>query len=820
MRLPWCAGFGVFVAFHVPGASAAEPVSVTPSVRELIRQLETGDVLARQDAADALGRLGPAAEEAVPTLTAALKRECLRRPAALALAAIGPKGWQPLLAALADSDNPITPVAREALGRHAPYCLHFDVSLLRYEEQSQILDVVCRHVNSTRQRMVKSLVPADDLTPLLKQLKDDDWWVRKTAAEAIGRIGPPARRAIPALLESLEDPWPFEFKPYESTASDKSVRVAATKALLAIGPAGEEALIRDGIERLTAGLERGTPFSQHHCAVALALLGPRALPALDALVEQLPSQNDHIIYTYGSGPFVNALIAIGPNVVPAICRLLGSEKESTRSLALEVLEGLGHKARRAAPAVRVLIAHPRGFDRYQAVRTLACVDPDGKETISALCDALKDEDESLRSDAAAILGLLGPRASAAISALQARLKDPNDSVAREAARAIVRIRGREAEIVRPVAKALVERGLDFKSCSLLAGLGPEGRVAIPFLLRQLREKNVEDRLNAAEILLRFGDEEKKIVTTALARTLKEDGDLDRLRRAKSLLLEAGPQAAKSVTELVEFLEKRGNDGEIASALQELHELGRQAVAAAPAVRRLLENETEYALAAVTLARIAPDDPAVVPALMALLKYPYALQRDDAACELFRLGPAATAAVPRLEEALREPDDQLIGGQVRLAAAAALIRITGNDEPYSRVFLRAQKKHPWLVHPEVLGKLAMDRPWALEALADLLINPPEFGFPEEPLRAVQFAGPAGRRLIPDLIRVLRREMAGLGSSALYDQSPGWHAVSLLRSYGPDAKAAIPVLRELLLRVNSYDTDHLEAALRRIEGDRPR
>jgi HEAT repeat protein len=43
----------------------------------------------------------------------------------------------------------------------------------------------------------------ESLEPHLRQaLKDEEWWVRQAAAEALGKIGSPA---IPALLEALKD---------------------------------------------------------------------------------------------------------------------------------------------------------------------------------------------------------------------------------------------------------------------------------------------------------------------------------------------------------------------------------------------------------------------------------------------------------------------------------------------------------------------------------------------------------------------------------------------------------------------------------------
>jgi hypothetical protein len=100
------------------------PVAQTPKrtrIQELIAQLRTGDALARQEACDELGRLGPAAEEAVSALAVALTRNITSSAAAEALLAIGPAGLPPLLEQLYDKNAPFHGPACEAVLKANPH---------------------------------------------------------------------------------------------------------------------------------------------------------------------------------------------------------------------------------------------------------------------------------------------------------------------------------------------------------------------------------------------------------------------------------------------------------------------------------------------------------------------------------------------------------------------------------------------------------------------------------------------------------------------------------------------------------------------------
>ena len=138
----------------------------------------------RWNAAEALGRIGPEAKQAVSALAQALTDgySDVRQSAAEALGQIGPAAVAALIQALKDEEWwKVRQSAAEALGRIGPEA--------------------------------KAAVPE-----LIQALKDENWHVRQYAAETLGGIGRAAKAAVPALAQALKD-------------EDSDVRESAAEAL-------------------------------------------------------------------------------------------------------------------------------------------------------------------------------------------------------------------------------------------------------------------------------------------------------------------------------------------------------------------------------------------------------------------------------------------------------------------------------------------------------------------------------------------------------------------------------------------------------------
>ena len=215
---------------------------------------------------------------------------------------------------------------------------------------------------------------------LIDALEDPDHDVRVSSARALGRFGPDARDAVPALTKTLSDP-------------SRLVRLAATEALGKMGPAAEPAVAPLGrlLDDRDAIVRRAIP----------AVLGQIGPPATDALVAAL----DH------ADPYVREAVAgalgrIGAAALPALVAALDDGNAPARTTAAQALGEIG------TPAV------------------------------SALVILLDDASASVRAAAARSLGRIGPAAGEALPSLH-RMKQ-HDSLHPcqvEAARALRRIEG-------------------------------------------------------------------------------------------------------------------------------------------------------------------------------------------------------------------------------------------------------------------------------------------------------------------------------------------------------------------------------------------
>ena len=306
-----------------------------PAVPALIRTLSDWSPAVRRSAARALAGVGPAAAHAVPTLLGLLADydDGVRDACAAALGGIG---------------EPAVPLVAQVLGER---------DLARFGRRAGFREEVDR---LWRRLDVEGACPVPDsawrdLTWAAREgLREQVEAVHQAAATALGRAGPAAVPAVPALVQAL------------SGASDP-VGQAAARALGEIGPAARTAL-----PHLAAVLVNGTPGVQKAAAEALARIDADwgAADLLTALVARLPEDGPR------AAEAADALVMIGANSAPALVRALASTDQAASEAAARTLGRIGPAARWAVPSLTAALRDPRGAVREAAAQALARVAPD------------------------------------------------------------------------------------------------------------------------------------------------------------------------------------------------------------------------------------------------------------------------------------------------------------------------------------------------------------------------------------------------------------------------------------------------------------
>jgi HEAT repeat protein len=368
------------------GRIALEPQRVVPALRAAVQTPGSGG----DKAIEALGRFGPAAREAVPTLVEELREDRLhdRRGIVFALTHIGPEAREAVPALvdvlLAERGN-LRSAAAETLGRIGPAAAPAVPALCEVlgasdtDAQRNAITAL-GEIGPAAAGSVARLIRALDFEP--------DSWIPGHAAAALGKIGPNGKEAIPALRSALRNP-------------NRRVRVRAAWALWRI----------DGSkEPLLAALGDELEDVRRDAASYLGQLGPEAEPAVPGLIKALADEDEQV---RDAAAEALGLIGVRAGAVPALKRALNDEQVRVRiqaaaalwklekapealtalaavltstppgdsfdhrSNAADALGRFGPEARAAGPALRECIARAPAYPRQKALEALQAIDPDG-----------------------------------------------------------------------------------------------------------------------------------------------------------------------------------------------------------------------------------------------------------------------------------------------------------------------------------------------------------------------------------------------------------------------------------------------------------
>ncbi len=119
-------------------------------------------------------------------------------------------------------------------------------------------------------------------------------------------------------------------------------------------------------------------------------LGPKAAPAIPALIQLLQSQDEALPWsaTY-------ALPGIGTNAIPPLMALLNSTNRDIRLRAMSALELFGPEAQMAVPALLQCLGSPDPATRIRAVGSLGSIKADAPLVVPAIVRCIESDTNNM-----------------------------------------------------------------------------------------------------------------------------------------------------------------------------------------------------------------------------------------------------------------------------------------------------------------------------------------------------------------------------------------------------------------------------------------
>lgn len=486
---------------------------------------------------------------------------------------------------------------------------------------------------------IGDIPPAEKVSILLQALENDDWRVRKGAAQALEQLGPEkAADAVPSLIHSL------------NKDENTNVRLAVAAALRRMKTA-------DAIPAFSRALNDEDERIRQISAQALTEIGSEAADAVSALIPGLEDEDKAVRWAVAQ-----ALAAIGPaaeSAVPSLTTALDDEYWRVRQAAAEALQSIGPGAETAVPALiqttenALIDYHFRLF----AAASGALVNI-GNKSVPALIQVLEEGNVNGRQAAAGVLGAIGPEAADAMPVLTQALTDEDGWVRLAAFYALSHIS--------PVEKFEFSTPLELEN----ERLDPETSADIITFIQTTEGSDWMSIRAAVEKLGGIGPG-NGLVSTHIQNL--ESEDISTRQRAAQALNRFGPDAAKAVPALIRAYddEKSYVRSPVIVALGKIGSETREAIPIL--VQALWDRDSQISWhAGQSLGKIGAEE-GVVPGLAQALAEGEFNTRSAAADGLALIGPDAIDAVPVLIQALQDDEKW-----IRDRSLLALKSITGED----------------------------------------------------------------------------------------------------------------------------------------------
>jgi HEAT repeat protein len=308
-------------------------------------------------------------------------------------------------------------------------------------------------------------------------------------------------------------------------------------------------------------------------------------------------------------------------------------------------------------------------------------------------------------------------------------------------------------------------------------LGHLARPHLKHLFPLLKDQDADVRRTAARTI-NFIDSSDPDVCAALARYLVDFGDRVGLEDTGPFATEIAP----AVPALLKMLESEDKN-EWRFGIYMVQRIGPLAKDAVPLLLPYLtQPNPEEVLRA--LGAIGPAAKDAVPVIREQLAKVEGREKMWYLLCHAGIGPAAIDAVANLKELFIDPNPEL-----RLLAACALSKIEGDPASYRATLVRGiREETDWLFGPEpfVFDRVAVDCP---ELIPVVIRRGMRRSFGRDSgtvMRALKRNASAAKNAVPDLVNYLNKPPSRGMEPEL---------IELLGAIGPDAKAALPKLREL-------------------------
>lgn len=630
------------------------------------------------------------------------------------------------------------------------------------------------------------------INALIGELSSDHELYSVEAARALGRLGPKAERAIPALLRMTD-------------SESYYVRRSVVRALESIGPQALSVLV-DSAEDINQSFPK-----QYRAEELFGSDGPKSEKQILFLLKRFP-----YFAEFTKKQMFQSFDPLGVSVLENIYR--NEEKEYW--LRLRAVEALGHiKTNRAGlvPKLLKLIENKEeGSDlRGAAAGTLGRLGVQDKRVIDTLISILKNtkEPEELRRSAGYALGGIGPSAKEAIPDLIQLLCEWDNTSNSRLVSALSRMGPSVIpELLQVLNDKSGKESVQTAAVEVLGELGPDAKETVPVLIRLLKQRNKWLRVGSLNALKEIGSVEEAAIPILIEVLGRRDFP------NRSLVVEVlailGPKAKSAIPLFLQLLAREKDVGLRVSLVKCLVAIKSRPESVVPVLKTIIEDlredqwlrrqvalglveiepESEDWIRALAktceeldgynelLAAVSRVGPKLIPGFLSVLKDPQESEasRRFAVMALGRIGSEAEEGIPHFVLLLKGSDKSL-----RWEALAALENMGAKAEPAVSALIELltdEKAGVRNLAVRCLGAIGPKAEPAIPILVKMLRGREEI----ERVMAVLALSKIGPKAIPALIGELDSKIGERRSLAIYS----------LGEMGPKAKSTIPTLLKRL------------------------